>query len=83
MAQQRASSLFGVGDQIWVVDKLCGAYVTRLGQWSPIPWITGQNQKWPTSGRGTYVNPIVRSLTNAFGGENKAQNGPQVGRVAT
>ena len=43
----------------------------------------GQNQKWPTCGRGGYVNPAVSGIPTASEREDKIRSGPLVGEVAT
>ena len=43
----------------------------------------GQNQKWPTCGRGGYVTPAVSGIPTASEREDKIRSGPLVGKVAT
>ena len=42
----------------------------------------GQNQKWPTSGQGGYINLPSRGDPHRFRAGGKIRGGPQVGKVA-
>ena len=42
----------------------------------------GQNQKWPTSGQGGYINPCRLGGPHRFRAGGRIRSGPQVGKVA-